>query len=76
MICGIADCSTPMVSCPTLGSVMVPAERATPLSKEELETARTLIKRMLVETDREQIRAFIEQLRHIVGDEPPVTRPN
>ncbi len=55
---------------------MVPAERATPLSKEELETARTLIKRMLVETDREQIRAFIEQLRRIVGDEPPVTRPN
>jgi hypothetical protein len=55
---------------------VVAAERVQPLSKEELEVLRLLIKRMLGETDRRSLRTLIEELRRIVENDPPEVRPN
>jgi uncharacterized protein YnzC (UPF0291/DUF896 family) len=55
---------------------VVAAERTKPLSKEELQTARSIIRRMLLETDRTTIREMIEKLRRIVDENPSERRPN
>ena len=58
------------------GPGVVAAKRTKPLSKEESQTARAIIKRMLFETDREKFRELIEHLRLIVDGDPPERRPN
>ena len=55
---------------------MVAAERTYPLSKEELQTLRTLVKRLMSETDRGKIRSLLEQMTRIVEDDPVERRPN
>ena len=55
---------------------MVAAERTQPLSKEELQTLRTLVKRLMFETDRRKIKSLLEQMTQIVEDDPVERRPN
>ena len=55
---------------------VVAAQRTQPLSKEELQTLRGLVKRLMFETDRGKIRAVLEHLARIVDDEPGERRPN
>ena len=55
---------------------MVAAERTHPLSKEELQTLRTLVKRLMFETNRRKIRSLLEEMTRIVEDDLVERRPN
>ena len=55
---------------------MVAAERTQPLTKEELQTLRTLVKRLMFQTDRGKIRSLLEEMTRIVEDDPVGRRPN
>jgi hypothetical protein len=55
---------------------MVAAERTKPLTKEELQSVRAIVKIMMSEPDRDKLRTLLEQLRRIVHGEPPEERPN
>jgi hypothetical protein len=67
----------PMVLWTTLERVLVvAAQRTQPLSKAELHTLRTLVKRLMFETDRGKIRSHLEELTRIVEDDPQERRPN
>jgi hypothetical protein len=56
--------------------LVVAAQRTQPLSKAELHTLRTLVKRLMFETDRGKIRSLLEELTRIVEDDPQERRPN
>jgi len=45
-------------------------KRELPFSEEEMQTVRTLVKRMTTATDHEQFRALIVRLRRIVEHDP------
>ncbi len=55
---------------------MVAAERTQPLSKEELQTLRTLVKRLMFETNRGKIKSLLEEMTRIVEEDPFERRPN
>jgi len=55
---------------------VVAAQRTQPLSKEELQSLRGLVKRLMLETDRGKIRALLDEMTRIVDDDPIERRPN
>jgi len=55
---------------------VVAAQRTQPLSKEELQTLRGLVKRLMFETDRGKIRSLLNEMTRIVDADPVERRSN